>query len=102
MYYSKNSSPRISIPRNYSGNTFRQDSEEEKPYINEPCAQDNKKTEPTISQICEEKVQSPSLFSAVSGVSSEDLLLLGLILVILRDNPNDDLIMLFLLLLLVK
>ena len=102
MYYSKNSSPRISIPRNYSGNTFRQDSEEEKPYINDPHSPENKKIDPPIQEICEEKVQSPSLFSVVSGVSSEDLLLLGLILVILRDNPNDDLILLFLLLLLVK
>ena len=102
MYYSKNSTPRISIPRNYSGNTFRQDSEEEKPYIKDPHATENKKIDPPIQEICEEKVQAPPLLSAVSGVSSEDLLLLGLILAILRDNPNDDLILFFLLLLIIK
>ncbi len=107
MYYSKNNSKNISVPRNYSGNTFRVIDESERNYIKdaEKDLDDEKKS--TFSTKIEEKHEnkepkSPILTSFLSDISVEDVLLLGLMLVIHQENPNDSTILLLLLLLLAK
>ena len=100
MYYSKNNSPRITVPRNYSGNMFRPEEDALKPYIEERKAPEPLKCESEAHP--DSKVQTPPLFSALTGIYVEDLLLLGVIFVVLSKDPSDDIVLLFLLLLLVK
>lgn len=106
MYYSKNISPSIAVPKNYSGNTFRVIDESERRYIkNEPEA-DSESTE-NFSADNEEKIEAndtkaTSSTSIFSDISLEDLLLLGLILIIHKENPNDSTLILLLVLLLAK
>ena len=45
MYYSKNNSNSISVPRNYSGNTFRVIDESERHYIKENELEEEKKSD---------------------------------------------------------
>lgn len=100
MYYSKSAHDTITIPKNYSGNTFRPIEEDD--YIeNTPDINGNNSCD-NACDTCEHntgKQESPSVFS---GISIEDLLLLGLILVIHQDNPNDSTLILLLILLLTK
>lgn len=123
MYYSKNGGNTINIPRNYSGNTFRVIDETERDRIpkkehttdfandedndqNENFRSKNdafaKNSEP-VCEISEPKHNvSPSISALFSGISVEDLLLLGLIFVIHQENPNDSTLLLLLILLLAK
>ena len=106
MYYSKNAPQSISIPRNYSGNTFRVIDESERHYIKENELQEDKKVENLSIKIDEKEVKKeaknsilPSIFA---DISVEDVLLLGIMLVIHQENPNDTTLLLLLILLLAK
>lgn len=108
MYYSKSNSATVSVPRNYSGNTFRRTDEDEHPIDIKPSPEErNENSENAIRQAeAEEKMHdAPSfslLSSLLSGISIEDVLLLGLILVIHQENPNDSILIFLLILLLAK
>lgn len=106
MYYSKNAPQSISIPRNYSGNTFRVIDESERYYIKENELKEDKKVENLSIKIDEKEVKKeaknsilPSIFA---DISVEDVLLLGIMLVIHQENPNDSTLLLLLILLLAK
>ena len=106
MYYSKNAPQSISIPRNYSGNTFRVIDESERHYIKENELKEDKEVENLSIKIDEKEVKKevknsilPSIFS---DISVEDVLLLGIMLVIHQENPNDSTLLLLLILLLAK
>ena len=107
MYYSKNNSKGYNVPRNYSGNTFRVIDESERHYIKEPDMIENEdevlktstKIEETEPKNESKKSILPSIFS---DISVEDVLLLGLMLVIHQENPNDTTLLLLLILLLAK
>ena len=107
MYYSKNNSKSFSVPRNYSGNTFRVIDESERNYIkdteitaNEDLANEKPaKVEESDTKVERKNSILPSLFA---DISVEDVLLLGLMLVIHQENPNDTTLLLLLILLLAK
>ena len=106
MYYSKNAPQSINVPRNYSGNTFRVIDESERHYIKENELEEEKKSDIFSTKIDENDVQKevknsilPSIFS---DISVEDVLLLGIMLVIHQENPNDSTLLLLLILLLAK
>ena len=106
MYYSKGNSQSISVPRNYSGNTFRVVDESERHYIKENEFEKEQKPDDFSTKIDEKEVKKdaknsilPSIFS---DISVEDVLLLGIMLVIHQENPNDSTLLLLLVLLLAK
>lgn len=107
MYYSKNAGT-ISIPQNYSGNTFRVIDESDRTYsppeqIEEQKSEKNEEKSQSISEKSAESTSSiPFLSSFLSGISIEDILLLGLIFVIHQENPNDSTLLILLILLLTK
>lgn len=108
MYYSKNNSQSINIPRNYSGNTFRVTDESERNYIKDAELKEERKEEIIDISTKNEKthikneVKSSILSSVFSDISVEDVLLLGIMLVIHQENPNDSTLLLLLILLLAK
>lgn len=106
MYYSKNNSSSMAIPQNYSGNAFRVIDESDRTYINEPNEINaSKATELIMKEEAPNKDKSNDispLSSIISSISVEDVLLLGLILVIHHDNPHDNILFLLLILLLAK
>lgn len=107
MYHSKNSTQRINVPRNYSGNTFRVIDESERHYIKEQEGEERDKKSESMSTKIEEPItkkegKPPILPSIFSDISVEDVLLLGLMLVIHQENPNDTTLLLLLILLLAK
>ena len=106
MYYSKNHSQSISVPKNYSGNTFRVIDESDRRYINEQSAINEEKVSekfPTENeQACKKDEKESVLPSFLENIAIEDILLLGLIFVIHQENPNDNTLLLLLILLLVK
>lgn len=107
MYYSKNRSPEINIPKNYSGNTFRVIDETERRYINETETVYEEKNDEISSTNTKEfeinKDKKTSFLSDIfTDISVEDILLLGLMLVIHQENPNDTTLLLLLVLLLAK
>ena len=94
MYYSKNGGIALNVPKNYSGNAFRNDPYDEcGPPLDAPCEKETEK------QSNEPRDLISSLFS---GISAEDILLLGLIFIIHQENPNDNTLLLLLILLLAK
>ena len=106
MYYSKNNSSNITLPRNYSGNTFRVIDESERHYIKEEPEEQIEKNKNLSTKIEEKEIKKdgktsilPSIFS---DISVEDVLLLGIMLVIHQENPNDTTLLLLLILLLAK
>lgn len=107
MYYSKNNSKSFSVPRNYSGNTFRVIDESERNYIKEPEAipveEINNESSTKIEETSTKKEHKNSILPSIfSDISVEDVLLLGLMLVIHQENPNDTTLLLLLILLLAK
>lgn len=119
MYYSKSNGNTINVPRNYSGNTFRvidetersrAPSKEHTPPIEIHSLESNfdKSSDTNKDQAtpCEHPQNKPSsslsISSILSGISLEDLLLLGLIILIHQENPNDSTLLLLLILLLAK
>ncbi len=106
MYYSKNYSPSITVPKNYSGNTFRVIDESERHYIKEQPQELEEKVENFSTKIEEKEtkkeIKNSILPSIFSDISVEDVLLLGLMLVIHQENPNDTTLLLLLILLLAK
>lgn len=98
MYYSKSAHDTITIPKNYSGNTFRQ-REKSDDYIEKSSDTSTNNSCDTCEDNNTQEHESPSVFS---GISLEDLLLLGLILVIHQEDPNDTTLILLLILLLTK
>ena len=109
MYYSKNSS--VSIPRNYGGNAFKVIDESDRTYRQEkpdplpfdsPSADEVKEKASCDNENKEAKKEVPLFSSLLSGISVEDVLLLGLIFVIHEGNPNDPVLFLLLILLLSK
>ena len=126
MYYSKNTSSQVSVPLNYGGNAFRVIDESKREPRNEVDAsessklphsshpfQSNTHTIPDCDKphLCEEENPScneneethkGSIPSILSGISMEDILLLGLILVVHQNDHNDPTLLLLLILLLTK
>jgi hypothetical protein len=106
MYYSKNHSSSISVPRNYSGNTFRVIDESERNYIKEQPEDVIEQDEDYLRKIdtnnMPNEAKSSILPSFLNDISLEDILLLGLMLVIHQENPNDTTLLLLLILLLAK
>lgn len=106
MYYSKNAPQSINVPRNYSGNTFRVIDESERHYIKENELEEEKKSDIFSTKIDEndvkKEVKNSILPSIFSDISVEDVLLLGIMLVIHQENPNDSTLLLLLILLLAK
>ncbi len=106
MYYSKSNSSNLIPPRNYSGNTFRVIDESDRKYIkeqpeeNEDKYKDNLTNNKTVE--AKKDAKSSILPSIFSDISVEDVLLLGLMLVIHQENPNDTTLLLLLILLLAK
>ena len=99
MYHSKNSGSTITLPHNYGGNAFN--ISEEKDDFSELDLQDKKEDHEEL--LSPQKVsESTATNSLLAGISTEDLLLLGLILVIKDTNPNDPVFILLLILLLTK
>lgn len=95
MYYSKNGGVALNVPKNYGGNAFRNDHFDER--------------EPPLDDTCEKEVEKQHnepprdlITSLLSGISAEDILLLGLIFIIHQENPNDNTLLLLLILLLAK
>ena len=106
MYYSKNNSSNITLPRNYSGNTFRVIDESERHYTKEDPEEQIEKSKNLSTKIEEKEIKkdgkSSILPSILSDISVEDVLLLGIMLVIHQENPNDTTLLLLLILLLAK
>ena len=106
MYYSKNNSSNITLPRNYSGNTFRVIDESERHYIKEETEEQIEKNKNLSTKIEEKEIKKDAknsiLPSILSDISVEDVLLLGIMLVIHQENPNDTTLLLLLILLLAK
>ena len=107
MYYSKNHSQAISVPRNYSGNTFRVIDESERRYIKETNSEKEERKSEISSTKIDEKIlknepKESILPSFFADISVEDILLIGLMLVIHQENPNDTTLFLLLILLLAK
>ncbi len=109
MYYSKNAGT-ITIPHNYSGNTFRVIDESDRTYHSPPQA-DEYEQKPEVrgetpsempEKIGESSPQMPFLSGFLSGISIEDILLLGLIFVIYQENPKDSTLLILMILLLSK
>ena len=107
MYYSKNTSP--SIPKNYGGNAFRVIDESDRTYRNEDLKAQSLTNEERENLRAETNFESQNLCnetslisSFLSGISVEDILLLGLIFIIHNENSNDPVLFLLLLLLLSK
>ena len=104
MYYSKNGS--LSIPKNYAGNTFRVIDESDRTYhapehIQVPQKEEKNNQEYT-SNDTPNKSEIPIISTILSGISVEDILILGLIFVIHEENPNDPILFILLILLLAK
>ncbi len=108
MYYSKSNSATVSVPRNYSGNTFRRTDEDEHPIDIKPNLEEQDENSENAVRQAEPERKTPEaspfslLSSFLSGISIEDVLLLGLILVIHQENPNDSILIFLLILLLAK
>ena len=94
----------ISLPGNYGGTAFRHDvfPDEEAPSVNEECNEaeeihvpDTHHTERSVTPCI-----SSHLFPKNGGIGLEELLILGIILLISQNSENDDNISLLLLLLL--
>lgn len=95
MYYSKNNGITLNVPKNYCGSAFRKEPDEESHSpLDTPCEKEAEKqnNEPPRDLIT----------SLLSGISAEDILLLGLIFIIHQENPNDNTLLLLLILLLAK
>ena len=106
MYYSKNAPQSINVPRNYSGNTFRVIDESERHYIKENELEEEKKSDIFSTKIDEndvkKEVKNSILPSIFADISVEDVLLLGIMLVIHQENPHDSTLLVLLILLLAK
>ena len=112
MYYSKGGASQINIPRNYAGNViFADENFVSKPSEDNIREQENAITNDEISIKNENfdderstkiNKSSPALSSLLSDISVEDLLLLGLILVVYQSDPQDPTLIILLILLLVK
>ena len=106
MYYSKNGFGTISIPKNYSGNTFKVIDETPKRQENDFLDAEKSITQASstkIEEVDDQNHHPNSIFNSFfSEISVEDLLLLGIIFVIHQENPNDSTLLLLLILLLAK
>ncbi len=138
MYYSKNypknRNQTITVPRNYSGNTFRvidetertypRDTEEDKDRVSgtdrhfsdkdHPHSFKNRRdsietekhpcTSPPLSSLLPKAMSNKdtAIAGLLSNVSVEDVLLLGIMLVIYTNDPSDPTLLLLLILLLAK
>lgn len=121
MYYSKGGT--AEIPRNYSGNAFRRNEGESfiaeySPTVSErgPNLFDDRSNRGESEDFAEssenfgaredraatDERRTDALPALLSDISAEDILLLGLIFLIHRDNPTDSTLLLLLVLLLVK
>lgn len=127
MYYSKGGSG-VRVPSNYSGNAFRVTDHTDRTYTQEAIAhkdgenaqctvgseqrpgsgrresEELEYTHSTKSCTCRESNEKhcPAPPSILSGISAEDVLILGLVFLIHEDDPNDPALLLLLLLLLIK
>lgn len=102
MYYSKTQTQGMNIPPNYSGNIFRTD---EQVYEQDNRFEEAQDSEMQMSKNDEKGEKSsavPFLSHILSNISIEDFLILGLIIVIHQENPNDTTLLLLLVLLLAK
>ena len=99
MYHSKNSGSTITLPHNYGGSAFNVKDEE---ILSQNFELENKKLEINNCSCQEKPVENHHPCSFLSGISNEDLLLIGLILIIKDANPGDPILILLLILLLTK
>ena len=99
MYHSKNSGSTIMLPHNYGGSAFNVKDDE---IHSQKLELENKNLEISNCSCQEKPVENPPPGSFLSGISNEDLLLVGLILIIKDANPGDPILMLLLILLLTK
>lgn len=119
MYYSKNGSGTLTVPRNYSGNTFRVIDETERirtPMKEQPLDHHDtnyenltvqshnfsKNTAPIFEDVNQKSSENSLLSSLFQDISVEDILLLSIISVIHQDNSTDPILLLLLILLLAK
>ena len=99
---------RVQIPRNYSGNVFREqlNIEEEQPAESEEPIVEEISEEPAPVQDTEAllKPQSPAASPPLpsSGIGSEELLLLALIFLLSDSDVGDELILFLVLLFFIK
>ena len=101
MYYGKSNSATLTVPPNYSGNTFRH-TDEDAHVLTDEATNESHPTSPEEVIKQDKKDATSPLLSLLSGISIEDVLLLGLILVIHQENPNDSMLIFLLILLLAK
>ena len=96
----------INLPGNYGGTAFRHDvfSDEEAPPLNEECVEAEVEAAKAPDTHHDGRLVIPSisnrLFPKDGGIGLEELLILGIILLISQNSENDDNISLLLLLLL--
>ena len=103
----------IELPGNYGGTAFRQEPVTEDAELQEACPPHNNgepyEAAPTLSvqsgdDICDTEKTAPAIsdrhFQKEGGIGFEELLILGIILLISQNSENDDNISLLLLLLL--
>lgn len=103
MYYSKNQQKAIPIPAGYKGSAFIPSLSEERDYIEKSPPDDAPLSKcDEHAEIEEKRKENSPLPSLLSNISLEDLLLLGLVFLIHREDPNDPTLLLLLLLLMVK
>ena len=98
MYYGKATSGNVAIPKNYGGNAFR-------PILDEDANENDTQPPESREEKSIEKENEPQndfLSAFLSGISAEDVLLIGLIFIIHQENPNDSILLLLLILLLTK
>lgn len=105
MYYSKRGAAGIAVPRNYSGSLFRViDESDRTPPEPPPCeacgvCEDSPRCVPEGDG---ERGGLLAISRILSGISVEELLLIGLMTVIHKDDPNDPILIILLVLLMTK
>lgn len=110
MYYSKSTSSTVSVPHNYSGNVFRVIDESDRSFQHannvesEICDQHKALETECSERVIENKTENDSNApsSIFSNISMEDILIIGLMLVIHQNDPQDPTALLLLILLLAK
>ena len=95
------------VPRNYSGNAFREDlapppQEETSLPLEEAVRETRSLSEPSPADVAARARPEPFRLFHSGGFGSEELLLLGLILLLSQNETKDDLLILLLLLLLIQ
>ncbi len=113
MYYSKRGSEGVAVPRNYSGSLFRVVDESDRtppdrdPMDRDPPERKNSENAGAECRACTGACKKDdgglvTLSHIFSGISVEELLLVGLMTVIHRDDPDDPILLVLLVLLMAR